>query len=337
VLELQNQTPFAAILLPTLEPDGSDALLTIVKATYEIRSGGPLELAPQQRAFVMADEFWGEPAMSSLRYASDLVPEKRGTDVVLVGTAHAPRGRATQVDVTLEVGPLRKTVRVIGDRRWRRFLFFSFPSRPEPFATMPLVYERAFGGEDKSRKKPGKWAHEARNPVGRGLVSNPRRKDLRQVLLPNLEDPLHRLTKHSSRPPPACFGFVAPSWEPRRRYAGTYDDGWKTGRCPLLPADFDPRFYNAAAPDLVSDGFLQGGELVRLTNASKDGTLTLRLPIVKVATEFFIDGAVVSQRCDLDTVLLEPDEGQVVLTWRTKVRCHRKIKLVAGARTRTVS
>ena len=52
----------------------------------------------------------------------------------------------------------------------------------------------------------------------------------------------------------AAFGPVGRHWEPRVRYAGTYDDRWTEDRMPLLPKDFDDRFHNAAPPGLV-EGF----------------------------------------------------------------------------------
>lgn len=50
-----------------------------------------------------------------------------------------------------------KTV-VIGDRTWKKhWVISAAPSVPEKFASMPITYERAFGG-------PG----DSRNPVGCG-------------------------------------------------------------------------------------------------------------------------------------------------------------------------
>src|SRR5437868_3447176 len=118
MFRLINQSRFTASLVPTMDPDGGEAVLMIVKATYTLAPDGKVVLADRQLPLVTADEHHGEAGVSSLCYASDLVPEKRGTDVVLIGSAYTRGGEATEVDVTLEAGPLRKTVRVIGDRRW---------------------------------------------------------------------------------------------------------------------------------------------------------------------------------------------------------------------------
>lgn len=330
--ELVNKTRFVAILLPTMELDGGEAIMIIVKGTFIILHDGRLQLADDQVPLTLADEYNDDPNSSSLRYASDLVPEKRGTDVVLNGKAYAPKGKAKVVDVTLEAGPLKKTVRVFGDRRWSKLLGMLSISSPVPFSSMPLSYERAFGGLDNTHKNKTKWAAEKRNPVGTGLIFNKAREDLSEVPLPNLEDPSVIISSYRDRPKPAGFGFIAPSWTPRLEYAGTYDDAWTESRCPLLPLDFDPRFYNSAHPDLISTKFFHGGETIRLTNASKKETFIFNLPNVEVNAAFYIDGIINEQLCDLDTVIIEPHTERLILTWRTKVRCHKRLKYVTGAK-----
>lgn len=331
MFDLDNKSRFAATLLPTMEVDGGEAVLVIVKGAYTLK-GGRAHLAEEQVPPVMADQYFGEPGESSLRYASDLAPEKRGTDVVLIGSAYPPSGQATELDVILEAGSLRKTIRVFGDRKWTKSLFSTAMTKPVPFMQMPLVYERAFGGVDKTHKKESEWAFEARNPIGRGLIANTGRPDFAEVPLPNLEDPAALITKPQDRPAPVGFGFLAASWEPRKKHAGTYDDAWLNGRCPLLPADFDARFHNAAHPDLVSKEYFRGGESVHVTNVRKEGSVSFRVPMVDVKATFFIDGTATERPCTLDTIIIEPDEQRLLMTWRARVRCHRKIKYVTGAR-----
>lgn len=38
------------------------------------------------------------------------------------------------------------------------------------------------------------------------------------------------------------------SWQPRLRYAGTYDQHWMDERLPFLPEDFDLRYFQSAPP-----------------------------------------------------------------------------------------
>ncbi len=68
------------------------------------------------------------------------------------------------------------------------------------------------------------------------------------VSLPNLEDPADPLLRWGQIAAPAGFGFVSPDWEPRASLGGSYDETWRRERMPLLPGDFDRRFFNAASP-----------------------------------------------------------------------------------------
>ncbi|MDH3214218.1 MAG: DUF2169 domain-containing protein, partial [Myxococcales bacterium] len=176
MLEVRNRTPYQAAIVPGLDRRGRDFATIAIKGTFDLPGSAAtplfLPMAEKQVPLVWADEFYGEPDSSSIKYESEVGPAKIGTDVVLVGHAYAPGGRATQeVDVTLDAGPLSQTVRVFGDRRWSRMLGVAMKSQPEPFERMPLVYERAFGGADFSHRKASKHRCEERNPVGTGFTS----------------------------------------------------------------------------------------------------------------------------------------------------------------------
>src|SRR5262249_61161567 len=130
-------------------------------------------------------------APSSYRSEPETAFIKPATDVVLVGHACARRP-TTELLVSLAVGAIRKAVRVMGDRTWSRTLGVKSMSRPTPFERMPLVWERSFGGWDRSHADPRKHTFEPRNPVGRGFRA--RHGSLEDgLLLPNLEDPQHPL------------------------------------------------------------------------------------------------------------------------------------------------
>ncbi len=43
---------------------------------------------------------------------------------------------------------------------------------------------------------------------------------------------------------------------------GLADEVWNKTRKPLLPKNFDRRYFNAAAPGLVAPGYLKGDEPV---------------------------------------------------------------------------
>ncbi len=325
MLQVTNRTPFEVGVFPGRDKEHYDDATVLVKATFELEpNAAALPIAAVQAPIVYGEEFYGEPDASSIRYESDYCPAKCGTDVVLIGHAYAAEGAAS-VDVTLAAGPLRKTVRVFGKRVWRRAADGWRASDPEPFARMPLVYERAFGGADRSDPDPAKHAFELRNPVGVGFSSG---DVVEGAALPNLEDPAALITRPGDAPPPAGFGFIGRSWQPRIGFIGTYDERWIAERCPLLPDDFDRRFHNGAHPDLIAPEHFAGGEPVLLQGASPAGELRFALPRRSPAVLVTTRGALVRHVPRLDTVVIEPDERRVSLCFRATFRCPRSLLFI---------
>jgi hypothetical protein len=188
---------------------------------------------------------------------------------------------------------------------------------PEPFEKIPLIYERAFGGWDRSHADPDKHTFESRNPVGTGFRSKHGKWE-DGIRLPNLEDPKNPTRNYGDAPPPAGFGFTSPDWQPRASFAGTYDNKWMNERMPLLPLDFDRRFFNAASPGLIAPGYLKGDEAVSIENASPSGTISFNLPGVpppecRVQLVRNRDERV---QTNLDTIIINTDENVVLLIWR---------------------
>jgi hypothetical protein len=327
LLSIRNKTPLVVALFPWLEAEGSEAAVLLIKGTFSLRPGkGPLPLAQVQVPITRSDRYRGDPASSSLAYASESCPTKPGTDIVLLGHAYAPSGTVKTLDLTLKVGALQKVVRVFGERVWHRAVGAWQISHPIPFDRMPLVYERAFGGVDA---KGG--AHEARNPVGTGFAARNSAERLEGLPLPNLELPEAPIRSWDSRPEPAGFGFIAPFWAPRSGYAGTYDEAWKKDRFPLLPQDFDARFFSAASRGLVARPYLRGGEPVHISGASKRGPLSFQLPAWTLEATLSVKGKRAQYTPVLETVILEPDEERVILSWKATVPCARSFLYIDEA------
>jgi hypothetical protein len=339
MLEVRNRTPYSIAIVPGLDRHGRDFAIVAIKGTFDLPALGAsdrlLPLAEEQTPLVWADEFYDEPDSSSMKYESEVGPAKSGTDVALVGHAYAPDGRATEeVDVTLQAGPLAKTVRVFGDRRWRRALGVSTKSSPEPFERMPLTYERAFGGADVSHRKEAKHRYEERNPVGTGFTTAGRSDHFDDLPLPNLEDPDHLIGRPKHKPPPAGFGFIGRHWEPRKSLVGTYDDSWLANRCPLLPPDFDERYFRSAHPGLCAPDHFRGGEPVSITNASPEAELRFAVPCIDFEVKSNIKGEDLYAAATIDTLLVEPDLGRVSVLWKATLQCPRRFLLIHYVRIR---
>lgn len=313
---LANQTSYAAGRNWTRDRDGIHWWLVAVQATFTVSVGGRLTLADEQRPPVLIPEHRGEPGTSSLRYDSDLLARKPGTDILVLASAHAPGGRAAAtVPVMLRVGALEKTLLVHGERTYCQGLTGLTTTAPRPFVVCPIQYELAFGGSDRSDTDPARHRIDERNPVGRGFA-------VRRATLVNTS--AHAIEYPDGDPAsrgPAGFGPIEPGWLPRRTLAGTYDARWLKTRKPLLPEDYDPAFAHSAPVEQRGNMPLRGGEQVGLFNMSPEGRLVFDLPRIhlRMASRFGRHRRP-HEPPILTTVLVEPDASRLSMIWQSALR-----------------
>jgi hypothetical protein len=138
-------------------------------------------------------------------------------------------------------------------------------------------------------------------------------------LLPNLENPRQLLSGFSQTIEPTGFGFIGPDWMPRLSHAGTYDEAWMQTRMPLLPKDFNRRFFNAAPTDqIVPQGYLRGNERGIVVGAVPEGQWVFSLPAEPppMCTVYIKRNPMQTPIAHLDTVIVDADAKQVSLMWR---------------------
>lgn len=324
---LSNQTPYAAERTLTTDRDGADVWIVAVKGAFTILPDGTTKVADEQEQICAFPLHQGDPATSSLKYECDLDFTKPTTDVLLHGSAYAPNGKpAAAVDVMMKVDSIVKKLRVVGDRAWKEGVMGLRLTEPEPFVTMPLVYERAYGGTDVRSDDPKRRGWEPYNPVGTGFTSDGRAVAGQRA--PNIE-PLAPTGRGKSADRVAGFGPIARHWLPRVPFAGTYDLHWEKTRMPLFPKDFDDRFFQCAPEDQRTARYLRGREDVELYNLTPDGRLAFRLPRVALRFVTILAGRRIHHRANLHTVVLEPDVPRVLMVWHTSVPCRgEKLRLV---------
>jgi len=323
-MEIINPSSFIAAPAAVTDLDGADYLVVILKATYALDGQGGMAPSDAQREVELADTFVGEPGASSLAYASDLSIGKTSTDVVLVGSAYPSRVGDRESEVGIQVGAARSSMRVFGDREWQSALGVTRMSRPKPFEAIPLSYERAAGGTDITPSAERDHAFDPRNPVGLGFRASRSRRDVDASKLPNFERPDALIRTPDDRPAPAPVGFVAPGWTPRAEFAGTYDNAWSDTRSPLLPSDFDVRFFDIAPPDLTVPGRLRGDEHGAAMGVSPYGLLRFTLPgLIPSATMTGRTAGTMPLELALDRVVVDADaglHGEVVMVWSHGLR-----------------
>ncbi|MEQ9075711.1 MAG: DUF2169 domain-containing protein [Sandaracinaceae bacterium] len=273
----------------------------------------------------VADEPWDPdaPETSSIRFPTDLCTRKPSTDVLVAGSAVAPYREAVRsLDVHVRVGPVQKRLRVFGPRVWYKGGIGKMVlTDPEPFEAVAVRWEAAWGGSDYETD-PEQPLEEPRNPNGCGVVRDI--EELEGKLGPQVEDPNELIKSQRTRPSPAGLGAIGRHWAPRRQYAGTCDAQWMEERMPLLPLDFDPRFYQCAPPDQITATPLRGGERVEVAGMHEEGPFAFDLPRLRFFVGLQTTDALTEHPPQLDTVLIEPNERAATLTWRSAVKLPRR-------------
>jgi len=297
-MKLTNRTALSAAMFRG-EPRPEQMLaIIVVKTTHACAPTGlgpPLPDTPAPTAATTTTPLGDIPG--------DAVPYRPGTDIWVLGHAHTPRP-VQAMTVTLEIGPVRRTLLVVGDRRWRADGTFS---EPEPFERMPLSYARAYGGRFTDDAAAHVYPD---NPEGRGFVPHAGGVG---TLLPNIEWPDDRVTTWRCRPQIAGFapvGGAAPMHVAR-----------SVVRDPEAPAGFrlGPAWFSSAHPRLIL-GALAPHTRVQLGGAGQEGGLAFTLPPAPARLVVVLGGRRHPLPLALDTIGIFADEGRVSLSWRASFR-----------------
>lgn len=332
---LENHTPFSALAFSQFHRDGTDMAVLAVRGSFHLVPGAPLVLAPRQADLELADRYDGDPADGLLIRTCDIVPHKPAADLTILGASWAPNGAAARSWLTgVRLGALEKIVRVHGPRTWRpakkqaqgndgqRTAGDWTLSEALPATAVDLGWRQAFGGTIPGTGDAATPVDVHRsNPLGCGIVDadySPADADIRA---PSIEDPADPVVDwHRRDHVPQGFAPLPPVWRPRQQHTGTYDDDWLANKHPLLPDDFDYRFYQYAAPGLVHEGPLQGDEELQLLHMHPDHThIQAWLPGVElVAVVHQEDEEAVALPLMLDGVHVDltASPATVFLTWR---------------------
>lgn len=336
-MELINGTPFALNAMQAMDKTGQPWLIVIAKASYSINSDngrGPI-IAEKQRGLLISDIFQAEPGLSTPYFESDFAYKKPVCDVVVKGSVYAPQGRAvTRIDAYLKVGPIHKSIRVHGERRWIRQLGGRWSlTDPQPFSSMPVTYGHAFGGlytqQSIGTEDLTDFLVHPANPIGKGFARGKFLKLLEGQAAPNIESVDVPIRDPEQLYAPVSLGPIGRSWSPRVQYAGTYDQRWQEEQFPLLPADFDERFNQCAPPEQQMP-FPKGGEEVLLHNLGPHGgalhftlpDLTLPMVVLPKTRD------PVTLTPQVDTLTIDADEGTFDLTWRAGMPLRRSLQEV---------
>ena len=335
---LDNRTPFAAELFRQYNLDGRLNGVVATRGTFDLVPDAVMVLSPQQAPFQWADAYADNPHQSPLVRPSDFVPYKPGTDITFLGSSYAPKGLAATWMCGIRVqGHQERLLRIHGPRSWqpqftpaRRTLIGPMAkpqfegwklTKAEPVASVEVSWRHAFGGLRPPRSEQATPAEpHPFNALGPGLVDphhSPRDCPLPAPQIEAFNEPILDWRQDYE---PQGFEPVPPWWRFRQRHVGTIDENWTRERHPILPADFDYSFYQAAHPSLVFEPWLEGNELIELTNLHPEqAILRTQLPGLSLTARLRRPGQPIAEGpLVLDGVHIDLRNGapRAFLTWR---------------------
>lgn len=284
---------------------GGFALTVACRATYLLE---PIRsvLADVQEEPSEEDNHWDDDETRSLSAPSDLVPFKKGADVLLVGHAFAPRAEPVRsVVARLQVGGVDKAVEAHCDRAFT--LDGGLVEGPR-IASMSLRWERAAGGPGTS------------NPVGMRFDAAPDR--FGRVPVPNLQPPWKHVAARGDIFDPVGFGPIAPSWPTRADKLHRHAAGWPHRRWFARPLaeDIGRAYFNAAPPDQQVDALAPDARIV-LENLHREHPrlVTSLAPVIPRAIVERSGRGREEIALACDTLWIDTDRGICTLVWRGTV------------------
>jgi hypothetical protein len=301
---------------PTIDREGRDVAVVVARLAYKVSLLGNATVTFRPVRF-------GETAdgHGALKFPADLVDEKPGTDVGLIGTAHPANAKPVEKTLAwIQAGTMRKVVTIYGPRRYVPEIRGIGPSAPALFEEpVPLRWDHCWGGSDQTTRD---HEQEPFNPIGRGFAKDPK------TLIGQLCAPLEPVTDLKSGPAPhrshGCFAPIPERFEPRRALAGTHDAEWARTRAPIRPKDFNVAHTAWAVPGLHSEKPLPTDTPFEVAGVLKEGTWRFKLPRYEIAFESTLLGERRPHPAHLDSVLIDADERIVELTFRTSILLPRK-------------
>ena len=199
-MKFDNQTPFPAALEVGSTSDHEQLGLMSCRVTYAWDDAGAIRP-------VAAAEMWPLTLSPENFEGILLLPDsdfrRQAIDILVFGDAVAPAGkRAREMRIGVASGRFVRQFAVLGDRTWQRARDDTpwQSSTAEPFETMALAGDRAFGGKATFQ---GSRRPYLANPSGRGFVLE--EDAVHTTALPNMERIDQRVVHWDDRPAPAVL------------------------------------------------------------------------------------------------------------------------------------
>ncbi len=296
--------------------------MVATKATFDIKpEENEVVIADKQEPVYEADKFRGDPQTTGLEHPSDFALEKPNVDILLDAMAFSPGEKpVTEMIVGFSLGPVKKFLKIVGNRWFDKFLGAIIKTDKSTFTMMPITYERAYGGWQEL-EKGAKTYVDIRNPAGTGYFR--KRWAVDSIPLPNIEYAAYPTKKKPKKNRIAGFGPIASHWSPRIEYAGTYNENPEVFPN-TRPANFDSSYFQLAPADQQAK-IINGAEEAVLYNLHpKYREIRFSLPEISISYETYMDLQNIHQEANLQTIVIQPDQLKLHMVWQGNVICQNQ-------------
>ncbi|MGF1696318.1 DUF2169 domain-containing protein [Vibrio lamellibrachiae] len=254
-----------------------------------------------------------EVGQSAMICDHDFHLDKLNTDVIVKGKARAyAKKPVTYLECRLLIdGHIDKTLAITGERKWVEHARALTMTKAQPFTEKEIDYSQAFGGDERNR-------------LGRGVGSS---QELSAQIVPSVFYLKEESLLAGIKTRVAGFGPLPPFFSSRYEYAGTFDERWGEERRPLLPLDFDRRYYQSAPFDQQCNGHLEGGERMMLSGFCHDDTISFRTPKEKyLACAKFDDEQ--HRKMPISTIFVDTESKEITISYSATFPCQGKEHLL---------
>ena len=296
--------PFVTGSVTWHEQPGQWTLTVVCKVTYALQPGTSV-VATEPEGINERDNHWDDDPGKGVYAPGDLAPYKPRPEVVLVGSAFAPRREPVRsLFARLVVGGVDKSIEVTGPRTITRD---GSVSEAQKWTQMPLRYERAAGGDDS-------W-----NPVGidPSVVDTYGRR-----ALPNLQPPGLMDAENARVIPTVGFGPIASRWLVRSAKLGALVGAFAENTWTETPlgSEFDGSYFQAAPSDQLVDE-LRPDEPILLENMHPEiERFSTRLPGLRPHMRVEIEGLPPWEPdFAADTLWIDTSRAIATLTFRAQI------------------
>jgi len=319
MLELANQSNWTVGIYPGWGKDRCYQYTIVVKQSFSFELNGEVVALTESQAILQNDEYEGDPFKSSLTAANEVAPFKKGSEIIIYGTAypHKPRALVSPVKVEIrgETVNWKKELVVSGTRIWTKSFRGLKASEARFLKPTALSYEYTYGGTHPDNDD----IFVDTNPIGMGFLSDG--QNIENIKLPQIEALSSLVTTPKDKSVTVGFAPIPAFWSPRDKMTKDIDEqAAQNGDCHYGKTVAENMFNCAPANQQFEKSFT-GTESISLSGFFESVTSAVTLKLNIESPDVILLDSEQEEYLSpvLDTMVINTDEQTIQCIWRQAV------------------